>query len=89
MTLPRHILVVLEISDTTAVGAVFLCPQHGFTRYGRAVHGSLRARRPCVRYANPHGSAHLIGVGERLTERTQVSNNEDHRNRFSCIHRVD
>ncbi len=33
---------------------------------GGAVCGSLRARLPYDRYANPHGSAHLIGVGERM-----------------------
>ncbi|MBV0932370.1 hypothetical protein [Marinobacterium weihaiense] len=48
----------------TAISAVFLCLKHGMPVMSGPCVGAFGHTGSLYRYANPHGSAHHIGVGE-------------------------
>jgi len=67
----------------TAIRAVFLCLQHGPIMSGPC--GALRGAGPFARYANPHGSAHQIGVGGGSFQAKELSMNAISPKRYRAV----
>lgn len=67
----------------TAIRAVFLCLQHGLVMSGPC--GALRGAGSLTRYANPHGSAHHIGVGGGSIQVKELSMNAPSLKRYRAV----